>query len=800
MSSRRTQRRLASLCALSALFVFTLATGQSRGDQGGCSLSTFTSRDVPRAIPDPGAIESALSVPAGTDPVAAVVVHVTVTHTFDSDLKLELLSPNGTTVILAEAAGMWGHDFTSTVFADAAPNSILSQLPPFTGTFQPAEPLSAFAASPRGGTWKLRVTDLRARYAGQLRSWALDITTCPNVQPPPKTVGAPALPPLPAAVPTGHIAVEGTLIMVTTITDLEDGNASSVNQLLTNPGPDGAISLREAIQATNHDPGTWTTRFAPALAGTTISVINSLGLPPLSGGGVLIDGDIDGDGRPDVTIKDTSPGGTTCGLTVLSSSNRLHALALQGFPCGIMLSTPFVPGGPVPSRITLAQNIVSGVEVTSRDVSGNGYAEGIFLRPNYGHPECDRAGCDTHNTWTDTRFIGNHITSDRNGIETFLTSTNGDVVERLTIASNDIHIGSAGSTNGKFGVNTIANLGAGNDGRISDALVAYNTIAVEGAGYAINAGAGSTCGSNNVLEDFGVIFNRVQFSQLPLIRQAARGFSFQISDGCFLGPSPGPFHDDTVVRRARIVGNLFEGQDDAGIMANDPCCAGDPSAMLRELRIADNVIRGIIPPQETDLWGIVVGAHTNGTDIVIDSNTIEQRTADPQTHHAAGLAAAGIALVGGLGSGTEFQLPLGSIFTTIRNVSITNNRIDTDLTGIVLVGGGPSDEDPATDTWGHSVSDIVLRGNVVVRSPVLATGWDPGIKGISLIGGLGGVPFSTGRWRTTTFCSVTQVTLDHNIVAGVVDDVSLRSNFGEGASHNVAALGCPSCRRRAARH
>jgi len=55
----------------------------------------------------------------------------------------------------------------------------------------------------------------------------------------------------------------------------------------------------------NNDPGQYTVRFAPALAGTTIRVGSSppgVELPPLRGGGVFIDGDIDGDGRPEVTL------------------------------------------------------------------------------------------------------------------------------------------------------------------------------------------------------------------------------------------------------------------------------------------------------------------------------------------------------------------------------------------------------------------------------------------------------------------------------------------------------------------
>jgi subtilisin-like proprotein convertase family protein len=776
MISHRSRPRRASAFALAAFAVFALTAVRAPG-QSGCNVSTFNAGDAPRAIPDPGTVESTLDVPAANDPIAAVVAHVSVIHPFDSDLKMEIVSPQGTSVILGEAVGMWGHDFTNTVFADVGSSSIVSQLPPFTGTFQPAEPLGTFAGLSRGGTWKLRVTDLRARYAGQLQSWSLEITTCPNAQPTRKGVGAPALPPLPTGVPAGHIPIEGTLITVTTNADEDDAFPVTVAHLLANPGPDGTISLREAIEATNHDPGIYTIRFAPALAGKSIDVSDGFGLLPLTGGGLLIDGDIDGDGQPDVTITDRSTNSGTCGFTILSSSNRIHALSLQVFPCGIQLSTPFALNQPPPSHVTLAQNIVSGAAIVSKSVS-NAIAEGIFLRPNYGHPECNDSPCDTHNTWADIRFVGNRIESDRNAIEVFVTGTNGDTVERLTVAGNDIRIGAPFSTPGRFAVNLTAGWPrpGGSDNRLSDTLVAYNRIETEGTAYSINIGSGTGCGSNNVAEDLGIIANRVHSSALPSIPEAARGFQFAITDGC--APDP---HIHDVVRRVRIVGNAFSGQDDAGVMANEPCCGNNPGSTLTDVLIADNLIQGIVPPNELNPWGIVVGGRLSVSNVTIDSNTVEQQTTDPQTYHAADLAGGGIALVGGLGSpGSE---------SLIHNVLITNNRVDTDLAGITLLGGGPSDQDAPTDnTQGHSISGVLLRGNVIEGVPVLATRWDPTIKGISLIGGLGRTPPATPTWwRETTRCSVNQVTVDNNLVAGIVDDVSVLANFGDGASGNSAA-------------
>jgi hypothetical protein len=59
-------------------------------------------------------------------------------------------------------------------------------------------------------------------------------------------------------------------VTVTTYTDVTDGNSSSIAALLGSPGPDGAISMREAILASNNTPGANSIGFASALAGKPI--------------------------------------------------------------------------------------------------------------------------------------------------------------------------------------------------------------------------------------------------------------------------------------------------------------------------------------------------------------------------------------------------------------------------------------------------------------------------------------------------------------------------------------------------
>ena len=104
---------------------------------------------------------------------------VGIDHSYVSDLKLTLTSPAGTTVTLMNAAGADGRNLCQTVFSDAAATSIQSQTAaaaPFTGTFQPVEPLGAFVGENPHGTWILKAVDNSSTDSGSIRAFSLQIT------------------------------------------------------------------------------------------------------------------------------------------------------------------------------------------------------------------------------------------------------------------------------------------------------------------------------------------------------------------------------------------------------------------------------------------------------------------------------------------------------------------------------------------------------------------------------------------------------------------------------------------------
>jgi subtilisin-like proprotein convertase family protein len=139
---------------------------------GGPSGSSWTSSDVPKPIPDLSTAVSTLDVSFQAT-VEDVDVTLDITHTFDGDLVITLISPAGTSVSLAVNVGGSGDNFTGTTFDDEAGTPIAAGAAPFTGSFIPSFPLSAFDGAPMDGTWTLRVDDTAGVDFGTLNSWSL---------------------------------------------------------------------------------------------------------------------------------------------------------------------------------------------------------------------------------------------------------------------------------------------------------------------------------------------------------------------------------------------------------------------------------------------------------------------------------------------------------------------------------------------------------------------------------------------------------------------------------------------------
>jgi len=112
------------------------------------------------AIPDNNAtgVTSTMTY-AQTGTVAWVKVKVGITHTYQGDLEVALIGPDGTTVLVHNRTG-------------AGTDNINTEYPDLT---VPAQSLSAFTGKAINGAWKLRVRDLAAVDTGTLNSWTLSL-------------------------------------------------------------------------------------------------------------------------------------------------------------------------------------------------------------------------------------------------------------------------------------------------------------------------------------------------------------------------------------------------------------------------------------------------------------------------------------------------------------------------------------------------------------------------------------------------------------------------------------------------
>lgn len=150
-------------------------------------IKKYTGGGNPQPIPAAGTGDGACPAPTltvSTAPVAAAgiigttailhQVRINLTHMFDGDLDITLISPMGTPWDLSSDNGGSGDDYTNTIFQDGAPSITLGS-PPFTSIFQ-AEggPFSAaFAGESITGVWTLSICDDAAIDVGTLLDFQL---------------------------------------------------------------------------------------------------------------------------------------------------------------------------------------------------------------------------------------------------------------------------------------------------------------------------------------------------------------------------------------------------------------------------------------------------------------------------------------------------------------------------------------------------------------------------------------------------------------------------------------------------
>jgi subtilisin-like proprotein convertase family protein len=147
------------------------------------TASTSTG-NIATPIPDVSSVDIPITV-TDIGAVADVNVRLRLNHTFDGDLVLRLIAPDGTSVALANNRGGGGDNFGTgandcsgvpTVFDDSAPIAIGVGTAPFAGSFRPDSPLSAFNGKGVNGVWILRISDTGAADVGTVGCVTLEIS------------------------------------------------------------------------------------------------------------------------------------------------------------------------------------------------------------------------------------------------------------------------------------------------------------------------------------------------------------------------------------------------------------------------------------------------------------------------------------------------------------------------------------------------------------------------------------------------------------------------------------------------
>ena len=162
---------------------------------------TFTSTDVPKLVPD-GVAAGINSVnPVSGIPAGAVInsmsVNFTMTHTWDSDMGINLVAPNGQVLNLVNRRGGSGDNFTNTTISSTGVVAIASGTAPFTGTYSADAAIGVgatsflstaanFAAlySTPNGTYQLSMRDYATPDPGNLVSWSITINYSPSIPQP----------------------------------------------------------------------------------------------------------------------------------------------------------------------------------------------------------------------------------------------------------------------------------------------------------------------------------------------------------------------------------------------------------------------------------------------------------------------------------------------------------------------------------------------------------------------------------------------------------------------------------------
>ncbi len=385
-------------------------------------------------------------------------------------------------------------------------------------------------------------------------------------------------------------ASQMSALLVTNNSDAVNGDTSSPDALVNNPGPDG-ISLREAMLAANAAPNPLSIGFDPSLKGATIFV--TAGLPTLTRGGLKISGDIDNDGQPDITLDGGQ--GTAHDCFWIQASD----VTIAGF--------------------TIRDIEWTGITVAAFAEDGVSRVERVILLGNtitVGWSGISIAASGSHRVIDHIDVLRNRLVSNgSNGIaiDGAITSTSSNNrIANVTIRNNTIANGFEAISAGP------ASRPGSSDNVISDLEISNNTI------------QGHTDTSINLSGGWGAASKRNRLERLFILNNSIQnpGGDCGIEIG---GGGGGKDASDNHVSHATIEGNLIK---DGSIMLIGGSMSGHDNGiddvLINRNKILDSVFTGF------QIQGASFGAENNTVEKIKFSNNLVARS-----HHA------GVVLLGG---------------------------------------------------------------------------------------------------------------------------------------------------------
>ncbi|MEP7170915.1 MAG: proprotein convertase P-domain-containing protein, partial [Bacteroidota bacterium] len=106
-------------------------------------------------------------------------VNFSINHTYDADLNIYLVAPNGTQILLVSHRGGSGNNFTNTTIVNSggANGNVSAGSAPFTGTYNTETAFTGLNTLATNGTWKLKVVDNANNDTGNIIDFTLTLVS-----------------------------------------------------------------------------------------------------------------------------------------------------------------------------------------------------------------------------------------------------------------------------------------------------------------------------------------------------------------------------------------------------------------------------------------------------------------------------------------------------------------------------------------------------------------------------------------------------------------------------------------------